>query len=505
MRKNWPVYGVALLAVVLHFALIGRYNFQRDELYFIACGNHLDWGYVDIGPLAMWLSRFSRELFGDTLFGFRFFSPLAHGATVALVGAMAGRMGAGLWGRLVAALSVLIAPVWLGSGNVIALSSFEPIIWATAAWFVLRVIQTGDGRYWLGVGAAAGVGLLNKPSMLFFGMGLAIALLATPMRRHYREKWLYLAGALALVIASPYILWQLPRDWPTLQFMVGLNRQVMSRIPAPLFVVGQFLYLHPFNAPIWIAGLIWLFRGEAGRPYRVFGWIFVVVFFFLLIAKSKIYYLAPAYPMLLAAGAVALESWVRARPRRRVFKPAWPVAMVLGGLVLAPVCLPLLPIEKADAYITGITFGALKNAYEVTGTFHDQFGWEGQAKAVADVYHTLTPEEKLQAIVFGTNFGRAGAIDFYGPKYGLPSATSFHQNYFFWGPPPEPVVIAVVIGSSAEELGQVFGSVTEAARVTGSPHAVQFEQNLPIYICRDPKAPLQQVWPTFRAFAFNNG
>jgi len=502
MRKNWPVYLAALSAVALHYALIGRYNFQRDELYFIACGNHLDWGYVDIGPLAMWLSRLSREIFGDTLFGFRFFSPLAHGATILLVGAMAGRMGAGTWGRLVAALSVLIAPVWLGSGNVIALSSFEPVIWATAAWFVLRVIQTGDGRYWLGVGAAAGIGLLNKPAMLFFGLGLVVALAATPMRRHFRERWLYLAGALALLIASPYILWQLPRDWPTLQFMVGLNREIMSRIPAPLFVLGQFLYLHPLNAVVWIAGLVWCFRSEAGCPYRAFGWIFVTVFLFLLIAKSKIYYLAPAYVMLFPPGAVALESWARAR---RAFKPAWVAAMLLGGAVLAPVCLPIFAIERADAYITGITFGALKNAYEVTGTFHDQFGWEEQTKAVADVYHALPPQEKAQAIIFGTNFGRAGALDFYGPKYGLPPAYGFHQNYFFWGPPPEPVAVAVVIGSSAEELGQAFNSVTEAARAAGSPHAMNFEQNLPIYICREPKVSFQQLWPTLRADAFSNG
>lgn len=488
---------LAAFKLLLHFYFNSYYGYQRDELYFIACQEHLALGYADIGPLAMWLGRLSREVLGESLFALRFFPALAGAAIVFLTGLVARELGGGRYAQGLAALTALIAPVWLMSGNILALSSFEPLFWVLCAYLLIRIFKTGNSRLWVWVGVVAGLGLLNKPAMLFFGGGLVVGLLLTPYRKYLADKWMWAGGLIALVIVSPNIYWQAANDWPTLLFMRNLNRDVMSRVPRLEFVLGQVLYLHPLNAPIWLAGLGYYLLSKAGKPYRPLGWIYVAVFLLLLIAKSKIYYLAPAYPMLLAAGALMVEE-----RRARWLKAAVPTALVLSGLVLAPVSLPLLPIEKLDGYVTAATGGLLKNSYEVTGTFHDQFGWENQAATVAKVFHGLTPEEQEECIIFAGNFGQAGAIDFYGKAYGLPQVYSMHQNYYYWGPPPDAGV-AIVYGVNLKDVGEFYGEIEHAATITCA-ECVDYENNIPVYVCRRPKRSIQEIWPALQSGAFNN-
>ena len=541
--------GMAALKLLLHFCFNSYYGYQRDELYFIACGEHLAWGYVDVGPLAMWLGRLSREVLGESLFALRFFPAVAGAVTVFLTGLLAREFGAKRWGQFLAALTVIIAPVWLQSGNILALPSFEPFFWVLGAYLVVRIVKEngdspkengpqengdcpkengdcpqrpkGDGtvpvfrtapvfrtvpvfrgsRTWLLVGVVAGFGLLNKPSMLFFGGGLALGLLLTPERKHFANKWLWLGGLLALLIVSPFVYWQIKHDWATVQFLIGMNRTQMSRIPRLMFLIGQVFYVHPFNAPIWLAGLGYLLLSKAARPFRVLAWIYLVPLAAMVAIQSKIYYLAPAYPMLLAAGACVIEGFL-AKRRASWPKAAIPAALVLGGLVTVPVGLPVLPIDKLDAYVDAVTFGAVANAYEVTGTFHDQHGWEEQVATVAEVYHGLPPDDRDNCIIFARNFGEAGAIDFYGPEHGLPKAYSLHQNYYFWGPPPDGKV-TVVIGVSREELDSIFAEVEEAAVAT-CEGCMPYENNLPVFVCRQQRTSYKDLWPVLRTIAFRN-
>ena len=495
---------IAVLKLLIHFYFnaFSYYGYLRDELYFIDAGKHLDWGYVDVGPLTIWMGRLSRELLGNSVFALRFFPAIAGALTIVMVGLMARELGGGRFAQVLAALAVLIAPIWLGAQNNLCLPASEPLWWATCAYFVIRIIKTGNTRLWLWFGVFAGIGLLNKPSMLFLGAAIVTGLLLTPQRKYLFDRWAFLGGLVALVIASPYILWQILHGWPTAEFLAGMKRMVTEQIPSMVFLIGQVGYLHPLNLPIWLIGLGWFFFGKDARPFRVFGWVYILILVFLLMVKSKIYYFAPVYPVLLAAGAVAIERWVNQRGVRWL-KLALPAVLVAGGLAFAPVVLPVLPLEKTDAYITAATGGLLKNVWEITNTFHDQRGWENQAKVVAEVFHRLSPAEQADCIIFAGNFGEAGAIDFYGPALGLPPVTAIHQNYYFWGPPARSGKVIIFFGVGRDALEQNFGNVQQAATIK-SPEAVPHEQSVPVYICRQPRVNLKEAWPRLRERAFLN-
>ena len=495
---------LAVLKLLLHFYFnaFSYYGYLRDELYFIQAGKRLDWGYVDIGPLTIWMGRLSRELMGDSVFALRFFPAIAGAVMIVLVGLMARELGGGRFAQVLAALAALIAPVWLGAQNNLCLPATEPVWWGLCAYFLIRIIKTGNTRLWVWFGVIAGIGLLNKPSMLFLCAAVTIGLLLTPERKYLFNRWALLGGLAVLLVASPYILWQIPRGWPTVEFLAGMKRMVTEQIPSLVFVFGQVFYLHPFNFPIWLAGLVWFFLAKDARPFRVLGWAYLFILGFLLVTKSKIYYLAPVYPFLLAGGAVAIERFINER-RLAWLRAALPALLVAGGLSIAPVVLPVLPIDKTDAYITASTAGLLKNAWEVTSTFHDEHGWENQAKVVAEVFHRLSPEEQADCIIVAGNFGEAGAIDFYGPALGLPPATSTHQNYYFWGPPAKSGNLVIAFGVGRDALQQYFGDVQQVATIR-SPQAVRGEQNVPVYICRKPLVNLKDAWPKFRERAFRN-
>jgi hypothetical protein len=500
---NAILASLALLKLLLHLALNGRYNFYRDEYYFMACARHLDWGYVDIGPLTPWLIRLTQATLGDSVNAIRFFPALAGAATVYLTGLLARELGGKRFAQVTAALSILVATVWLLAQNILALPSYEPLFWVTCAWLIARIFNTGNTRLWLWVGVVSGFGLLNKPSMLFFGVALVIALALTPQRKQFASPWLYAGGLIAFLVCLPFLIWQIQHDWPTWQFLTGLNATLMARIPFPVFALGQIFYLNPVNFPLWFGGLLFFLFAHDGKPYRVFGIIYVVLFLFMAIAKSKIYYLSPAYPALLAGGALAAERLIERRSLRAL-KLALPAALLAGGAALALIALPILPIDRLDKVVGAITFNTMTNIYELTGTFHDMFGWEDTVAAMAKAYHGLPPDQRAQCILYGRNFGIAGAIDYYGPKYSLPPAVSFHQNYFFWGPPQLPGEIALAQDVSPKDLQTIYREVTPVATVQ-CPQCVPHEKQKTIYLCRGLKTSLKTLWPTLRPQAFRNG
>ena len=266
-----------------------------------------------------------------------------------------------------------------------------------------------------------------------------VGLLLTPQRKYLFDRWAVVGGLAALVIAMPYFLWQIPHGWPVLEWLAGMKRLVTDQVPSWLFLVGQVVYLHPLNFPIWLAGLGWFLVAKDARSFRVFGWAYLIILGFLLVTKSKIYYFTPVYPFLLAGGAVAVERWVNQRGLRRL-KLVLPAVLVAGGLVVAPMVLPVLPIEKTDAYVIAATAGLVKNPWDITYLFHGAHGWENQAKVVAEVFHRLSPEEQADCIIFAGNYDEAAALDYYGPALGLPPADRY---------PPELLLLG-----AAGEIGQ---------------------------------------------------
>ncbi len=495
---------LALVAVKLaiHLPLLSRYGYFRDELYFLDCGRHLGWGYVDHAPLVGWVSRVLLEL-GGSLWLLRLTAATAGAALVALTVILARQLGGGRFAQALAGIAVVVSPIFLVLSSLFSMNPLEPLFWTGCALVVVHIIRSGDSRWWLAFGALAGLGLLNKHSMIFFGFAAVVAVLLTPLRREFARRWIWLGAGVALLLFAPNLIWQAVHDFPTLEDLRNVRETGKNIELAPLaFIAEQIVIIHPVLFPVWLAGLWYLFAGK-GRGFRAIGWIFAALFTTMLALKGKSYYVAPIYPLILAAGGAAFEAAVERLPSRwgeRAARAAVLAVVVVLGSVTAPMFVPLLAPDDFIAYQERLGFAPGKTEVNHVGPlpqyFGDQFGWPELAADVARVYHSLPEEERVKACIFAGNYGEAGAINLFGPEHGLPPAISGHQTHFMWGPGDctGEVVIALQIG--ADSLAEVFDSV-EVAGNHFHPWGMA-EENRDILVCRGLKMPLAELWPRLK-------
>ncbi|MBZ5606524.1 MAG: glycosyltransferase family 39 protein, partial [Acidobacteriia bacterium] len=398
--------------------------------------------------------------------------------------------------QAMAALAVACVPIYMILHHWMTMNAFEPLIWLGCAWCVVRAIDTGDGRWWLGFGALVGLGMENKYSAAFFVLGVAVGLIATRERKWIASRWMWIGAAAALAIFLPNLIWLARHDFPFLVLMRNVRASGRDVVRGPLaFIADQGLIMNPVLAPLWIVGVAWLFRSR----YRVLGWTFVAVFFTLMILGGKDYYAAPLYPMAFAAGACAFESITRNSWARGGFIALLAVVTV----ALTPMVAPVLPVESYLRYQKWIGLEPPQIEHHDMGPlpqwFADEFGWEEMAREVARVYHSLPPEDQARAAIFGNNYGEAGAIDFYGPKYGLPAAVSNHQTYWYWGPREYDGSVVIVLGSDGTGDREHFHSVEIAGRV-GHPYARR-DRWFPVLVCRGLTDDLRKFWPGIRRWS----
>jgi hypothetical protein len=488
--------------LVLHLLLANGYGYFRDEMYFLDCGRHLAFGYVDHAPLIAVFARVALTL-GGSLFALRVFPALAGALLVALTIVIAWRLGGGRFAQGLAGLAVISAPVFLAVHGILTMNAFEPLFWMGSVYCLIRIVEGNDARWWLVLGALLGLGLENKHSTVFFGIATAVALALSAERRWLRTRWPWLAAALALALFLPNLLWQVQHGFPTLEDLRNVRRIGKNVIPGPVeFVAQQVLLLHPVLLPLWLAGLAWLFGGARGR-YRVLGWTYVVFFAVLFALKGKNYYLAPIYPMLFAAGAVAVEAALDRGPLTQ--GRLWPKAIIVSVIVaaaavMAPLTLPILPPERYVAYEKALGITPPKTEVGHRGPlpqhFGDRFGWPELVAEVARIYNALPAEDRARAAIFANNYGEAGAINLFGPQYGLPPAVSAHQTHFLWGPRGNTGEVLIVLQDDRETLERICASVEEAG-VHFHPWGMA-EENNPIFICRGLTPPLPEMWPRLK-------
>jgi hypothetical protein len=491
----------AALALLIHLLTNSRYGYFRDELYFIACARHLDWGYVDLAPLSALILRLELTLCGESLFALRLFPALASAGTVALTGLIARELGGRIWAVTLACIGCLSAPVFLGIGNFYSLNVFEPLFWMGCVYFLIRLINGGPMTCWLVFGLLAGLGVENKHSMTFFAIGLVLALLVTPQRSEVFRPGIWLGGLVALALALPNLIWQVQHGWPTYELLSNIAHSNKNVVLSPLqFLFQQMLIVNPATLPLWLGGLIWLLLGREGRRYRLLGLAYLITLTEFILLHGKHYYLAPIYPMLFAAGAVAIESLFATQVR--FIGPAFAVTMMALGALVVPTVIPILPPERLIAYMKAIHFEPPRTETSHTAAlpqlFADQFGWEELVQSVARAYRALSPNEQRKVGIFCQNYGQAGAIDFFGPKYGLPPALSGHQNYFLWGPCGHSGELMLIIDDSDRDEAEQFQSVEDLGPVDSNRWAMPWEQRNHIYLCRDLKGGLRQLWPKLK-------
>ncbi len=500
----------ALVKLLFHLATSSGYGYFRDELYYLACADHLAWGYVDQPPFSVLVLWLVHHTLGDSLLALRLVPALLGAGTVALVGLSARALGGGRWAQALAMSAAMAAPVYLALDHFYSMNAFDLFFWTLAAYLLIRLV-TVEGRslrLWLALGAVLGLGLENKISVLWLGAGLAVGLLLTAERRWLATRGPWLAGGLAIALFAPYLLWESAHGWPTLEFMKNATGSKMAKV-APLdFLANQAKILLPLSLPLWLAGLGYLLLAREARPFRLLAWLYLTPLAILALSgSSRGAYLAPAYGWLFAAGSVALERWLGS-PRLLRLRPALlglGVGLLLaGGALAAPLAMPVLPVETYLRYAKALGLAPETEEKKELGAlgqfFADMHGWPEAVEAVAKAYQQLPPEERSRARIYAPNYGLAGAVDFFGPAHGLPPAISGHNNYWFWGPRGWDGEVLIVLGQTAEALGRSFEQV-EAAGTIDCGLCMPYENHRPIWICHRLRRPLaSEVWPEVRHF-----
>lgn len=485
---------LALSKVLVHTFTNGQYGFHRDELATIDDAGYLAWGYVAYPPMTPFVARMALELFGPSLVGVRFFAALAQGVALALGGMMARELGGKRPAQIVAALAVAIAPVSLSAGALFQYVSFDYLWWVLAAYLMIRLLKSEDPRWWLMIGAAIGLGMMTKYTMIFLVAGIIGGVLLTPARRYLRSPWLWGGVALSLLIFLPNLIWQVQHDFISLDFLRHIHARDVRIGRTDSFLTDQLLVANPFTVPLWIAGLFYLFVAPDGKRYRLIGWMSVVPFVLFFATKGRGYYTAPAYPMLLAAGAVLGEGsidslsagWARLA---RVI--VWS-ALTVGGVIAVVAILPIAPVKSP-------WWNAVNKGND---SFREEIGWPELVETVAGVRASLPAEERAHAGILAGNYGEAGAINLYGPAYGLPKSISGINSYWLRGygdPPPQTLI---VVGLSRDFLELNFESCELAGHIANR-YGVKNEETTEhpdIFVCRRLRIPWAEFWKHFRYY-----
>jgi 4-amino-4-deoxy-L-arabinose transferase-like glycosyltransferase len=509
------IWGIALAKLLFHIYFNNRYGYFRDEFDYIVCGDHLAWGYVDQPPVIPFLIHICRAVLGDSLRSIRFIPALASSLLVVQGAVLAREFGGRRFALLLSAVTILIAPQYLSDGSLLTTNCLEPNLWMGCAYFAILAIQRNDLRYWLWFGVVAGIGLEEKYSIALFGFGIVVGLLLTPQRRVFLNRWIWIGGAAAFLIFLPNLLWNIHNGWPFIQLMNNIRAEGRDVIlPLPQYFFQQTILVHPFTAPIWLTGLFALLFSSRLKPYRFLGWCYLTCFTVFFVLHGKNYYLAPVYPMLLAAGAVVIESAIDGQKdakqngpkasRLAWWKPVILIVLLADGIHLVPITVPVLSPDKFLAYTKTLFFKlpVMEHAHARAALpqwYADQFGWNEIVAETAVAWNRLSVADRTDKTcgIFAQDYGQAGAIDFLGRRYGLPPALSGHQTWFLWGPRGYSGNCMIVLDDKRERLEQLWQSVEYVGTSADNPYAL--EKEIPVFICRGAKfGTLADIWPQIK-------
>jgi hypothetical protein len=495
-----PVLCVALARVVLYLVAAPHYGYFRDELYYLACGEHPAWGYMDQPPLIAWIAWLLEHTIGTSLYAIRLLPMLADVGAIFVTGMLARKLGGGRWAIFLSALAVLVTPIYLAFSHLFTMNAFDPPLWTLLAWLIVDLVQTGNQRRWIWIGALVGVTLLNKYGVLFFLVGLLVGVVASPLRRDLVRPRFWIGVALATLIALPNFLWQMHWNFPFLQLIKSVRAGGRDVMLPPLPYLVQQAQMIGFVPALLVILAAWFLVSPQGRRYAVLGWGFLSVLGLMLLLKGKFYYVAPVYPVMFALGAIFLEQLTQRR-RLQWFRPAYASVMLLVGALIAPTALPLLPIQQYIAYTKklGLEQQKFENQpqSQLPQLYADMVGWEERVKTVAAYFHSLPLEEQKVTAIGAPNYGQAGAIDLFGPKYGLPKSISASNNYWIWGSRQYTGQSIILMDENSPKNYVEHCASFQLIAHPGDPYS-RPDENFPIYHCRGLTPNPQSLWPKLK-------
>jgi hypothetical protein len=503
-----PVGLVAGLNFALHLIAIRGFGIFRDELYYVACSDHLALGYVDQPPLSILLLKLVRIIFGDSLSAIRILPALGSAAFVLLAGLIAREIGGKRFAMFLAAAAAFATTGNMFLFHIYSMNFLDLLFWETAILILMRIIKSGRARLWLLFGLVVGLGFENKISVLILVFGLAVGILLTENRHVLKSRYLWLGAGLAALLILPYVYWNATHGGPALEFMrnARLYKNVQNTLPG--FLLDQVLFNNPLTFFLWVPGLAYFFFHKNGRPWRLFGWMYLSLFALLFLQHGKDYYMAGAYPVLFAGGAILVESWTKSGIKRWL-RPTFVTLLIAASVFFAPMALPILSVQKTADFQRMIGYARSQERDELgvfPQHFADEFGWPDMVATFAGVFQKLRPEEQAHCLIFVRNYGEAAAVDFFGKNYGLPKATCGHNNYWLWGPSDWEPTTAIVLGvsrdvqKSRDDLTPHFNEVVLAG-TTSVPFGMPYENGRPIFIVRGFKHSLRDLWPRLKSYS----
>jgi hypothetical protein len=485
---------LALARVAIQTATNGRYGWHRDELAVLDDAKHLAWGYVVYPPVTPFICRVSLILFGSSLVMLRAFALLAQGTAMVLTGLMARQLGAERFWQIVAALAAAIAPASLASGTMFQYVSFDYLWWVLIAYSMIRLLKSDDARWWVAIGVVIGLGVMTKYTMAFYVAGIVGGILLTSARRYLRSPWLWCGVGISILIFLPNALWQMHHNFISLEFLKYIHARDMRIGRTHGFLLHQlWVDANPVTVPIWLAGLYYFFFASEGKRCRAIGWMYVITLALFAIAKGRDYYLSPAYPMLLAGGAAWCEQWVRGLSgrRARIVRRETLRAEIAGAVLVAAVVMPIpSPGSRWFAIADKIN----------GGNFNEEFGWREMTAEVARVRDSLPAEDRAHLGILAGDAGEAGALNLYGPAYGLPNAISGSNSHWLRGygnPPPQTLI---VVGIQEHHLVPAFESCEWAGHFEsrfGIENSAIGNDHEDVFVCHGLRRPWPEFWKDF--------
>lgn len=496
---------IALVTTAVHLIISGNYGYFLDEMYTMACSRHLSFAFVDIPPVAPALLAAVTAVFGNSLFALHLLPSLFSGGAVIIAGLMAKEFGGGRLAMVLAGIAAAFVPVWMAVGTLYTYDFLDQFILMLLFYFIIKLIKSGNLKLWLAIGAVAGLGLMTKPSMMFFIAAIVLALLCTKHRRMYATPWPWLGAGIAFIIILPALIWQAGNGFPIAEYWVAYAAgKTVSASPAE-FVLMQIVGMNIFLLPLWGVGLYYFLFNREGKKYRFLGVIFLILFAFFLVTGAKMYMLIPAYAMLLAGGAVRLEK-SSVKKIKKILVVAYACIVVLAGVAQAPNFMPVLPVNSLVTYYdtVGGLFGVksikLDNnqSVELPQYFYDRLEWDTLINDVTDVYNSIPEPERSDTAIVTENYGYAGAIDLFGGKNNLPNATCGQLNYYFFSMDNIGRKTWIMIGESKDTMQEYFGDIT-VAKISKTVYREPHE--LTILVCREPKFTVEQALQAIKKFS----
>ncbi len=482
---------IAALFALAHVATNGRYGFHRDELQFLSDARHLDWGFVAYPPLTPSIQRIGLSLFGLSLVGLRMASVLAQAAVILVSGLMARDLGGGRLAQVATALTIGLSALPMFEATEFQYTSFAYLWWVLVCWFVIRLLKTENPRWWLAIGAAIGLGLLTKYSVVFFVAGLVAGLALTQARRHLASRWFWAGAGLAFLMFLPNLIWLIRHDFISYTFLKSIHARDVGEGRADGYWKLQLLAdVNPAATLLWMAGLIALFRD---RRYRVLGWMWVVPVVVFWLNKGRFYYVAEAYPVLLAMGAVVTERWLTSRPvwARRSVAAVYFVLLAVAGAYLAASLVPIAPD------------GPLRDfAFKHSGDLREEIGWDELVRTVASIRDSLPQDQQAHLGITTGNYGEYGAIEILGRAYGLPQPIGTTNSEWLRGYPDPAPTTFIVIGLGPKTANSIFAGCRLAGH-NGNSLGVKNEESQDhpdIFVCGPPRLPWAEIWRRHQNF-----